>query len=160
MDSGITRKIRSSDGKIFEIEENCLEMSKVLKNLANDFPEAEAELPTNEVDGKNLAKIIEFLKHYETGKPKEIPKPLPNADLKNILDKWDYDFISPLSLEECIELVNAANFLDIPDLVNLASARLASEMLNCSVEEAREKFGIVCDMTEDEIKEINKFPLD
>ena len=135
-------------------------MSKVLKNLANDFPDEEAELPTNEVDGKNLEKIIEYLKHYENRKPKEIPKPLQSPDLKQVLEKWDFDFITPLSLEECIELVNAANFLDIPDLVNLASVRLASEMMNCSVEDARNKFGIPCDMSEDEIKEMDQFPLD
>ena len=160
MDSSITRKLKSNDGQIFEVDEKCLEMSKVLKNLANDFPDADAELPTNEVDGKNLSKIIEYLKHYQTEKPKEIQKPLPGPDLKPIISQWDYDYIMPLSLAECIELVNAANFLDITELVNLTSARLAYEMINCSVEEAREKFDIKCDMTEEEIKEIEKYPLD
>ena len=160
MDSAVTRKLISNDGQIFEIDEKCLEMSKVLKGLANDFPEPEKELPTNEVDGKTLSKIIEYLKQYENEKPKEIPKPLPGPDLKSVLSKWDYDFIMGFSLEECIDLVNAANFLDIPDLVNLSSARLAFEMINCTIEEARAKFGIVCDMNEEEIAEMNKYPLD
>ena len=160
MESDNVRKIKSADGQVFDIEEKCLEMSKVLKGLANDFPNPEDELPTNEVDGKNLAKIIDYLKHYETEKPKEIPKPLPSGDLKPVISEWDYNFITPLSLEECVELVNAANFLDIIELVNLTSARLASEMLNCTVEEARDKFGIKCDMTEEEVKEYDKYPLD
>ena len=160
MDSSLKRKIKSNDGKIFELEEKCLKMSKVLTDLVKDFPETDAELPTNEVDGKNLEKIIEFLKHYETEKPKEIQKPLPSGDLKQILEKWDYDYIISLTLEECIELINAANYLDIPDLVNLASIRIASEMINCSVEEARAKFNILPDMTEEEMKEYEKYPLD
>ena len=160
MDAGNVRKLKSKDGQIFEVDEKCLEISKLLKGLANDFPEPDDELPINEVEGKVLSKIIEYMKEYQTEKPKEIPKPLPNSDLKPILSKFDYDYIMPLSLEECIDLVNAANYLDIPELVNLTCARLASEMTNCSIEEAREKFGIKCDMTEEEIKEMDKYPLD
>ena len=160
MEADNIRKLRSKDGQIFEIEEKFLEMSKLLKETIKDFPNPEDELPTNEVDSKNLAKIIDYLKYHKDDPPKEIPKPLPSADLKPLLSKWDYDFVMPLSLEECIELVNAANFLDIGELVNLVSARLAYEMINCSVEEAREKFGITPDMTEEEMKEYDKYPLD
>ena len=57
-------------------------------------------------------------------------------------------------------MVNAANYLGINELVNLTSARLASEMINCPIEEARAKFGIVPDMTEEEMAEYDKYPLD
>ena len=160
MDSSNVRKLKSKDGQTFDLEEKYFELSKLLKGLATDFPDPNSELPINEVDGKVLSKIIDYLKHYETEKPKEIPKPLPSSDLKPILSKFDYDYITPLSLEECVDLVNAANYLDSPELVNLTCARLASEMINCSIEEAREKFGIKCDMTEEEIKEMDKYPLD
>jgi len=160
MDIGNIRKIKSKDGQTFEVEEKCLGMSKVLKDLVNDFPEPEKELPVNEVEGKCLERIIDYLKHYETERPKEIPKPLPSPDLKQVVSEWDYNYINPLKLEEVVDLVNAANFLDIPDLVNLSSAKLASEMINCPVEEAREKFGIKCDMTEEEKAEYDKYPLD
>ena len=159
MDSGL-RKLKSQDGKIFEVDEKCLSNSKFFKDLMNDFPDPSQEIEINQVDGKTLEKIIEYLKHYETEKPKDIPKPLPNSDLKPLLNDWDYKFISPLSLDECIDLVNGANFLDIGDLVTLAAAKLASEMLVGTVEEARAKFGIVPDMTEEEMKEYDKYPLD
>ena len=63
-------------------------------------------------------------------------------------------------MEDTVDLVNAANYLDIKDLVNLASAKLASEMISCSVEEAREKFGIKSNMTEEELVEYDKYPLE
>ena len=160
MDEAVKRKIKSNDGIVFEVDVQSLELSKVLKDLAGDFPDPEAELPTNEVDGKTLEKIVEYLVHYKKDKPKEIPKPIPNPDLKPILEKWDYDFITPLSLEVVVDLVNAANFLNIPDLVNLCCVRMASEMTNCTIEEARAKFGIVSDMTEEEKAEMDKYPLD
>ena len=155
-----TRKLKSNDGQVFEVDENILEKSSVLKNLANDFQEPEYELPTNEVNGKTLSKIIDYLKEYKDKKPKEIPKPLPNDDLESIISKWDAQFIMPLSLEECVDIVNAANFLDIPDLVNLSSARLAFELINCPIEEAKKKFGVVDDMTVEEMEGTDKYPID
>ncbi len=160
MDSVKTRKLKSKDGVQFEVEEKYLQNSKFLMGLMEDFKDSDEELNINDVTGATLTKVIEYLKHYETEKPKEIPKPLPNSDLKPILLEWDYNYISGLKLEEVIDLINAANFLDIPDLVNLASVRIASEMTNCSIEEARAKFGILPDMSEDEMKEYNKYPLD
>jgi len=160
MDEANVRKLKSSDGKVFEVNEKILNTSKFFKELINDYPQPDQEITINQVDGKNLEKIIEFLKHYENEKPKEIPKPLPNNDLKSILSEWDYNYINPLSIADLIDLINAANFLNIDDLVALTAAKLAAEMLTGTIEEVREKFGIKCDMTEEEIAEVDKYPLD
>ena len=159
MDS-VVRKLKSSDGETFKVDKAVLEKSKILKELANDFPDEEADLPINEVDSKNLKKIIGFMEHYKNSNPKEIPKPLPTHDLKTILDDWDYNYINGLNLEELVDLVNGANYLDVTDLVKLVSAKIASEMLYGTVEEVRERFGIKSDMTEEELKEYNQFPLE
>ena len=160
MDDSKIRKLKSSDGKIFEVDEKILANSKFLKDLINDYPQPDQEIPTNQVDGKNLEKIIEYLKHLEIQKPKVIPKPLPSNDLKMFVNEWDYNFIHPLTIEECIDLINAANFLDISDLVTLVAARLASDMMTGPVEEVRERFGIKSDMTEEEMEEYDRYPLD
>ena len=152
-------KLKSSDGEIFEVEENYLNKSKVLCEL-KEFLKPDEDLLVKEVEGKTLSEVIEYLKHYVNEEPKEIPKPLPSPDLKQVLSEWDYNYISYFSLEEIVDLVNAASYLDINGLVNLASAKLASEMINCPVEEAREKFGIKVDMTEEDIKEMDYYPLD
>ena len=147
------RKLKSEDGEVFEIEEKCFEMSKFLKDLIIDYPDPDQEIIINQVNSKALKQIIDFLKHYEDSKPKEIPKPLPSGDLKEILDEWDYNFINPLSLEECIDLLNGANFLDITELVVLCSAKIASEMLVGTVDEVLDKFTWK-DITEEELKEL------
>ena len=152
-------KLKSSDGQIFEVKEKCLLRSNYYKQI-KDISNLDEELPLKEIDSKTLEKIIEYLKHYENGEPKEIPKPLPSPDLKLVLDEWDYNYIITLSLQEIVDLINAANTLDVEELVTLSSARLASEMLNCSAEEARKKFGIESDMTQEEWDEYNKHPLD
>ena len=159
MNSGL-RKLKSEDGQLFEVEESILCFSRYLKDLIDLYPDQDSEININQVDGKNLSKIIEYLKHYENRKPKEIPKPLTNSDLKPILPTWDYNFINSLSLEECIDLANAAAYLHINGLINLSTAKLASEMMNGTVEQVRDKFGIKSDMTEDEMKHFEKYKLE
>ena len=152
-------KLQSSDGQIFEIKEKCLMRSNYYKEI-KDISNIEEEMPLKIVDSKTLTKIIEYLNHYENEEPMEIPKPLPGPDLKPVLSEWDYNYIISPFLEEIIDLVNAANFLGVEELVNLSCSRLASEMTNCTIDEAREKFGIVSDMTEEERNEMDKYPID
>ena len=140
MDEATTRKLRSQNGGVFEVEESVLKTSKFLKDLICDYPDPDQEIIINQVNSENLQKIIDYLQHYENQKPKEIPKPLPNDNLKEYLDEWDYNYINPLNLEECIDLLNAAVFLDIQDLVILCSAKIASHMLRNTVEEVLDEF--------------------
>ena len=137
-----SRIFKSEDEQKFEVEVESLKLSKFLNDLIIDFPDENDEITINEVNGKNLKLITDFLNHYKDGNIKEIPKPLPSGDLQLYLDEWDYNFIKPLSLEECIDLLNAAQALDINDLINLISAKIASEMLIGTVDEVLEKFRI------------------
>ena len=164
MESGEV-KLKSSDGKIFEVPIDILQKSKLFTDINQNDEDEENEIELKEIDGKNLERIIEYLKHYKDIEPKEIPKPFPertdDAFLRSILnDDWTFDYIQSMTLEEAINLINAANYLQIDGLINILAAKLAHEMCNCDVEEQRRKFGIECDMTEEEIAENDKYPLD
>ena len=164
MESGEV-KLKSSDGKIFEVPIDILQKSKLFADINQSDEDEENEIELKEVDGKNLERIIEYLKHYKDMEPKEIPKPFPDrtddAFLRSILnDDWTFDYIQSMTLEEAINLINAANYLQIDGLINILTAKLSHEMCNCDVEEQRRKFGIECDMTEEEIAENDKYPLD
>ena len=164
MESGEV-KLKSSDGKIFEVPIDILQKSKLFTDINQNDEDEENEIELKEVDGKNLERIIEYLKHYKDIEPKEIPKPFPertdDAFLRSILnDDWTFDFPQNMTLDEGINLINAANYLEINGLINILAAKLAHEMCNCEVEEARKKFGIEGDMTEEEIAEYDKYPLD
>ena len=160
-----TKKLKSSDNVVKEVDIKLLDKSKLLKGLVEDYQGDDDEIPLNEVDSKNLELIIKYLEHYKDTEPKEIPKPFPertdDAFLKSILnDDWTFDYLQGMTLEESINLVNAANYLQIDGLINILAAKLAHEMCNCEVEEARKKFGIECDMTEEEVAVYDKYPLD
>ena len=145
-------------------DSNILMKSKLLYGLLEDSEEEELfSLP--DVNSKYLELVIKYLEHYKDFEPKEVPKPFPERTdeefMKGILnDQWTYDYLTNQTLEELINLVNAADYLQIEGLINIIAAKLAHEMCNCEVEEARKKFGIECDMTEEEIAEIDRYPLD
>ena len=158
-------QLKSSDNVIFEVPVDILQKAKLLSDLLYEASEEKETIFLREVDSFNLGKIIQYLEHYKDFEPKEIPKPFPertdDAFLRGILnDDWTFDFLQQMSLEDLINLVNAANYLQIDGLINIIAAKLAHEMCNCEIEEARRKFGIECDMTEEEIAEIDKYPLD
>ena len=160
-------KLKTSDNVIKEVDSDILMKSKLLRGLFEDLEPEELEeiIALNDVDSKYLDLIIKYLEHYKDMEPKEIPKPFPERTdeefMKGILnDQWTYEYLTNQTLEELINLVNAADYLQIDGLISIIAAKLAHEMCNCEVEEARKKFGIECDMTEEEIAEIDKYPLD
>ena len=166
MESNII-KLESADGVIREVDVFILSKSKLLSGLIEDYAPDNGEypIPLNDIDAKCLDLIIQYLEHYKDMEPKEIPKPFPERTdeefFKGILnDDWTYNYLTNQTLEELINLINAANYLQIEGLINIIAAKLAHEMCNCEDEEARQKFGIECDMTEEEIEEIDKYPLD
>ena len=153
-------KLISNDNATREVNVNLLKKSKILKD--NQGGE---EVKLNEVDAKNLDLIIQYLEHYKDMEPKEIPKPFPERTdeefMKGILnDEWTYNYLTNLTLEELIHLINAANYLQIDGLINIIAAKIAHETRNGDIEEVMQKFGIQCDMTDEEIAEIDKYPLD
>ncbi len=50
--------------------------------------------------------------------------------------------------------------MDIGSLLQLSCCRIASEMVDKPVDEVQKTFGIENDMTEEEMKEYDKYPID
>lgn len=73
-----------------------------------------------------LRKIIEFSEHYKSNDPPEIEKPLSKNSLKDLVDPWDEQFINLPNQEELLELLLAANYLDIKSLIELCCAKVAT----------------------------------
>ena len=105
-------KLKSKDGEKFEVGENCLDRSKLFIEF-KDIWNLEQEIMIKGVDGKTLSKVIEYLKYHVNEEPKEIPKPLTDPDLKQILSEWDYNYISPFPLEDVIDTYIPPEELDL-----------------------------------------------
>ena len=150
--------LTSSDGIKMTLDEKSASRSTVIKGLLQDFQE-DRDIPMPEVRGDVLKKIVEYLIHYRDNEPKDIPKPLPSANLLEVTDEWDVNFINSIDLDTTFDIINAANYMDIKSLLDLACAKVASVMKNKTAEEIRNMFNIECDLTEEELKEYEEYQI-
>ena len=158
-------KLKTSDNELIEVSNTLLTKSKLLNGLIDEDEEYNTIFLININNKAILENVIKYLEHFKDFEPKEYPKPFPDmADeqfFRSILDDdWTFDFLNQMKLEEAIETVNAADYLQIEGLISLLAAKLGYELTNCSVEEAKKKFQIEDDMTDEEKAEYDKYPLD
>ena len=148
----INLTLTSSDNQKIQIDSKSAERSHLLKGLIADYNQKD-DIPLPDIKYDILKKVVEYLAHYKEKEPQQIPKPLPSQDLKEVTDEWDVNFINGMDLDSVFDLINAANYMDIAPLLDLACAKIASLMKGKSAAEIRAMFNIECDLTEDELKE-------
>ena len=152
-------KLITKEKKEIEISKKAAELSDLLKNSINDYPN-EVSFPIDELEEKIAEKIKEYLTHFNGAAPPEIEKPLTQNEMKNVTDVWSANFIDKLSMEELVNLTVAANFMGINCLLDLCCAKIASMCKDKSEDEIFKNFGINEPFTEEEkrkIKEENKW---
>jgi S-phase kinase-associated protein 1 len=150
--------LTSSDGQKVTIDEKSSERSGLIKGLIQDYTE-DSDVPMPDIRGEVLKKVVEYLVHYQLTDPKEIPKPLPSGNLLDVTDEWDVTFINSIDLDTTFDIINAANYMDIKQLLDLSCAKIASLMKGKTAEEIRTMFNIECDLTEEELKEYEEYQI-
>ena len=154
----INLTLTSSDNQKIQIDSKSAERSHLLKGLIADYNQKD-DIPLPDIKYDILKKLVEYLAHYKEKEPQQIPKPLPSQDLKEVTDEWDVNFINGMDLDSVFDLINAANYMDIAPLLDLACAKIASLMKGKSAAEIRAMFNIECDLTEDELKEYEEYQI-
>ena len=149
----------SAENEKFIIDKKAAKRSGLLKNCIED-DENFKELNLIDIDSKFLKIIIEFLEHYKDSEPKLPPKPLKDSNVMQYLDEWSKKFFSKLNLEDIISLTNASNYMDIGCLMQICCTFIASSMIDHPVDEVQKAFGIEEDLTEEEMKEYDIYPIE
>ena len=147
----------SSDAQKFPISKKAAERSTIVKDMMQDYGDS-SEITINEVKGDILKKVVEYLTHYADSDPRELPKPLPSADLRDVTDEWDVKFIDIVN-DTVFDIINAANFMAIKPLLDLSCAKIAVQMKNKTAQEIRDLFNIENDLTEEELKEYEEYQI-
>ncbi len=149
----------SSDGQKIEIDPECAQKSHLLKGLLADYSNQKEPIQLPDIKYDILKKVVEYLMYYKDKTPKEIPKPMPSANLSEVIDEWDVNFINSIDLDNVFDLINAANYMDISSLLDLSCAKIASLMKNKTAQEIRTMFNIECDLTDEELKEYEEYQI-
>ena len=153
MEAGKAIKLKSNDGKVVELTSKAASKSGLLRGIIEDYPE-DSEFPLNNVNGATLEKVKEYLIHYENQEPPIIQKPFKDKDFSKCADPWDFKFLGDDN-NVILDIIRAANFMDIKPLIELASAKVASKIRGTTTESIRKDFCIE-NFSKEEEEQINK----
>lgn len=113
------------------------------------------EIPVPNVSHDTLKKVIEFCEYNVDHELGEIEKPLKSKNISESVPEWYANYID-LEKTLLFDVICAANYLDIPGLLKLGCAKVASKIKGKDPKQIREEFGIENDLTEDEEQSIKE----
>lgn len=133
----------SRDGVVLELQRQHAQHSVLLKDVLseNETPE---DIPLPNVAANELRRVVEFLTMLSAVPYVTIKAPL-NRDvtcLNTLLAPAYYSFVQHLDKDDVCGLLVAADYMDIPALVNLCAAQMALFVKSMSDGEKRQFFEI------------------
>ncbi|KAF7294804.1 mRNA-capping enzyme subunit alpha [Mycena indigotica] len=142
----------TSDNEQFTAEKDVVERSVLIRNMLEDVGESDQPIPLPNVSSSVLKKVLEYCEHHKG-------EPLPQADADQSQDEtrkrttdiseWDQKFIT-VDQELLFEIILAANYLDIKQLLDVGCKTVANMIKGKTPEEIRKLFNIVNDFTPEE----------
>ncbi|OMO79628.1 SKP1 component [Corchorus capsularis] len=156
-------KLKSSDEKIFDVEEEVAARSETIKGLIaeNNDP---GVIPIHNVDGETLERVIDWCKKIVQQRQENINPPAPGpapaawnrrASAPAAADAWKDEFYK-IDLTAYYDLLKAANYLEVQDLLDETCERVAGFIRMKTPDEVREIFNIENDFTPEELEKIDR----
>ncbi|XP_073278612.1 SKP1-like protein 1A [Primulina huaijiensis] len=150
--------LKSWEGDTFEVEELVAMESQTIRNIIEDDC-ADAFIPLPNVTSKILTKVIEYCKrHVQAESEADVADGVTMAADKlpdDVLKKFDTEFVD-VDQDTLFDLILAANYLNIRNLLDLTCQTVADMIKGKSPEEVRKLFNIINDYTPEEEEEVRK----
>merc|ERR1719197_267623 len=140
--------LTAQDQKEFEVPRDVAMMSELVKTMW-EGDKSEKKIPLQNVKSAVLEKVIEYMTFHNKNPPKEIEKPLKSANMREVVNEWDAQFVE-VDQETLFELILSANYMDIKPLLDLTCAKVASMIKGKTPEEIRRRFSITNDFSPEE----------
>ena len=129
----------SKEKKSFLVDrEIAVKSSRLIKAvLENDS--TVMVIPLYQINASIMELIMMFMKYDGPDKDDEIPIPLPNKEMKEIVGEWRASF---LDIEKTVlfDLILASHYLDMDSLLRLACSKVALLLRGKTVEEIKDVF--------------------
>lgn len=138
-------KLESSDKKLITVASNVARKSILLNDILEMSTGGYDDVPLPLVTGKILEIVLEWCKaHVDDDPNKERTK--RTDDISHADATWVGNF----DQATLFDLIEAANYLNIPHLLDLTCKTVANMIKGKSAEEIRAQFGIANDLTPEE----------
>lgn len=152
--------IISSDEERFPVDIEAASKSLLIKNMIADLKpdlgeddDEDFEIPTPNVRANVLSKILEWCERYKGVNFSDEDD--EDARKSGTIDTWDRNFLK-VDQEMLYEIVLAANYLNIRQLLDTGCKIIAEMIKNKSPEDLRKTFNIVNDFSPEEEAAIRK----
>jgi hypothetical protein len=152
MNAGRSVNLVSSDGEVFPVPVNIANLSKYVSMMTDDIDETDEttdeeleDIPVMRVNSQLLRMIVNFMHYYADDPMMTIEKPLVSNNLGDVVQRWYAMFIIRLDDEVLYDLINAANYMFIQPLLDLACAGVAISINNKTTAEVNEAFHLQFD---------------
>ena len=151
-------KLQSSEGEIFPVDVEVACKSLTIKTMLEDLgmeAETDEAVPIG-INSAILKKTLQWLAHHKDDPAPPVEKDEDVFEEKEWkLSSWDQDFLK-VDQDTLFQLIYAANFLDIKDLVATACKGVSNIIKGKNVKEIRNIFNIKCDISHERFAEIRK----
>lgn len=144
-----TIKLKSTNGRVFEVETKVAKMSATIKGLLEDLDIDDEEnqanqepIPLMKVDSMIFEKVLKWMEyHIDDPQPAEDDEANANEKRTDDISSWDKKFLEA-DEGKVFEIILAANFLNVKGLFDIASKFIANKIKGKSVDEIRKTFNI------------------
>ncbi|KAJ2003040.1 hypothetical protein H4R26_003287 [Coemansia thaxteri] len=147
-------RLRSSDGRLFAVDQKTGFMSTLVKDIVSDLGVTTEPIPLPNVSGEIMADIIKYCRYHKDDArlTSTVPDLLQDDSL---IEAWDRRFMD-MTDEKMLKLIAAADYLNIEPLVDLGCLVVSNIIRSLSVEEIRERYNVVDDFTDAQREQIKK----
>uniref|UniRef100_A0A6B2LLW6 SKP1 component dimerisation domain-containing protein n=1 Tax=Arcella intermedia TaxID=1963864 RepID=A0A6B2LLW6_9EUKA len=156
----------SSDEKLVSMSLQAARMSKTISNLLEDVGLTVESVPLYNTSQHVLQKVKVYCDHHSEAHPAPAQPQPPKDKLEAIttMDSWDLKYLDDINAEanqefpfsHVLELLQAANYLDIPSLLDLVSNYVAKHCLGKDVDQVRRMFNMQEPFSPQEIEAVNQ----
>ncbi|OIV89499.1 hypothetical protein TanjilG_20433 [Lupinus angustifolius] len=147
----ITISLKPCDSDVVEVSPAIAKQMQTIQSFIEDdsFFATTTVIPLPNVTAFQLTKIIDYLNYHRNGKAVA-------DDGKESAKKLDEEFLKELDQDQLKELLLAANYLNVKDVLDFLCQAVADLIKDKSVKFVRNFFGVVNDYTTAEEKEIRR----
>ena len=153
--------LESSDKKVFSVDVEVAKKSITLQDLMENFgieddDEGGDLIPIPDVDAANLERLLQWAEEHKDDPPAPTDDETKNRT-DNISDS-DKEFFN-MDQAALLQLIHAANFMNMPDLLLTACKTVANIIKERTVPEIREYFHIENDFTPEQEEHVRQSKL-
>lgn len=119
------------------------ELSKTIKDYIEDFKEEEElvfDTIPNKIQPYALEIVKKWLEHYKDNEIIPIEKPLTKP-INDYLSEFDNNLISKWDEKTLSDVMNTAQYLQIPKLIDLCAAWVGYSLMSSKISDIRNKLG-------------------